>query len=448
MKIFNLFWIAVLVIACQKQTNLNYHEWDSSQKTAPVALPAGLHLEKTTSAVTFRNKKIDYSRQILNGKPVYNSFVKTITADKSTELTQANYIDPSRLKNTSFTTILQDLNYAEALGDRIATLIGKEEVFIIEGGKAVEYLLVHYFDKTGVPYTSFFKTDGTLARTERQGSQFADINATLYAEGPKLSQLTEQLLKGLSATPALSNEQVFVTSESDKKISITGPILKFDTKDDRFDQLQVFYYLSKSFRWMKETLQVVIPSQIEAVVHVGFPEKTNSAFYFRNKIRLGGGDDVTYSNLMQDPSIVYHESFHAMIDHLAHLPFEGEGGSLNEGFADFFTCLLTERPYLGDSSYLKGPFKRTLQLNRRLDEKNGGLYHDSQIFSSLLWELKEKLSVEKARLLAVETLIRLNSLSRFSDFNEKIILAGNEVLNKDEQMILQQVLQTRGFDYE
>lgn len=448
MKNLRLLWIVILFSACQKQNNLSYHEWDSSQKSATVSLPAGLQLEKATSSVKFRNKKVDYSRQVLNGKPVYNSFVKTISADTNTELTQANYIDPSRLKNTSFKTILQDLNYSEALGDRVATLIGKEEVFIIESGKAVEYLLVHFFDKSGVPYTSFFNSDGILARTERQGSQFADINATIYAEGPKLSQLTEQLLKGLTATPALSNQQVFVTSESDKKINVTSPVLKFDPKDDRFDQLQVFYYLSKSFRWMKEILQVEIPSQIEAVVHVGFPEKTNSAFYFRNKIRLGGGDDVTYSNLMHDPSIVYHESFHAMIDHLAHLPFEGEGGSLNEAFADFFTCLLTERPFLGDSSFLKGPYKRTLQLNRRLDEKNGGLYHDSQIFSSLLWELKEKLSTEKARLLAVETLVRLNSLSQFRDFNQKILVAGNEVLNKDEQMILQQVLRTRGFDYE
>lgn len=448
MKILKLLCLLIFVGACQKRSNLVYHEWDASQKSVAVALPAGLQLEKTTAAVKFRNKKIDFSRQVLNGKPVYNSFVKTISEDRTAELIQANYIDPIRIKNMSTDKTLHDLNYAAVLGPRVATFIAKEEVYIIESGNPALYLLVHYFDKSGVPYTSFFKSDGTLARTERQGSQFADINATIYSEGPKLSQLTEQLLKGLSITPALSNQQVFVTSESDKKINVTSAVLKFDPKDDRFDQLQVFYYLSKSFRWMKEVLQIEIPSQVEAVVHVGFPVKTNSAFYFRNKIRLGRGDDVTYTNLMQDPSIVYHESFHAMIDQLARLPFEGEGGSLNEAFADFFTCLLTERPYLGDSSFLKGPYKRTLQLNRRLDEKNGGLYHDSQIFSSLLWELKEKISIEKARLVALETLFRLNGLSQFRDFNDKIILAGNEVLNKDEQMILQQILRSRGFEYE
>lgn len=442
MKIFSLLCFVIFSSACQKPASLSYHESDR------LVLPAGLQLENATTAVSYRNKRIEYTRQVLNGKPIYNSFVKTISTDKNDQLIQANYINPSRLKNTPSNTILPDVNYAEALGDRVGTFIAKEEVYIIENGKAVEYLVVHYFDKLGVPYTSFLKSDGTIVRTERQGSQFADINATIYAEGPKLSQLTEQLLRGLSTTPALSNQQVFVTSESDKKINVTSTVLKFDPKDDRFDQLQVFYYLSKSFRWMKEVLRIEIPSQIEAVVHVGFPVKTNSAFYFRNKIRLGSGDDVTYANLMQDPSIVYHESFHAMIDHLAHLPFEGEGGSLNEAFADFFTCLLTERPYLGDSSFLKGPFKRTLQLNRRLDEKNGGLYHDSQIFSSLLWELREKISIDKARLVAVETLIRLNGLSQFRDFNAKLIQAGNEVLNKDEQMILQQILRARGFEYE
>lgn len=107
---------------------------------------------------------------------------------------------------------------------------------------------------------------------------------------------------------------------------------------------------------MKESLQIEIPSQIEAVVHVGFPDKINSAFYFRNKIRLGGGDDVTYSNLMHDPSIVYHESFHAMIDHLAHLPFEGEGASLKK-MAAFIMIRRSSAVSFGNSKK-KYPWKK------------------------------------------------------------------------------------------
>ena len=41
----------------------------------------------------------------------------------------------------------------------------------------------------------------------------------VFSEGPKLSQLSEQVLKNVSAEPSLSNTLIYVTSESDKKIS-------------------------------------------------------------------------------------------------------------------------------------------------------------------------------------------------------------------------------------
>lgn len=452
-----LFGILILLVSCQKKPAFTYHEWNSKQGSSKINLPENLLLDETKLSITYKQKKIEYKRQLLNGKPIYNSFLKKVSSPNDEELFQANLVDKNALSTSSFTNkekiISKKIDYLEEIKKQgpefeKSKLISAEEIVVIEKNKAIDYTLVNYFTSYGVPYSSFFKIDGTLARTKRQGSQFSDINATIYTEGPKLSQLSEQIIKGLSAQPTLSNSLVFVTSESDKKINSINSVLKFDLKDDRFDQLQVFYYLNKSFQWMKDQLQVQIPIKIEAVVHVGFPEKTNSAFYFQNKIRLGRGDDVTYSNIMHDASIVYHESFHALIDQLAHLPYEGEGGSLNEGFADFFTCLITERPFLGESSYLMGPFKRSLQIMRRLDEKNEGLYHDSQIFSSLLWEIKEKISFDKAKTLAVETLIQLNEISTFSDFNAKILIAANEVLSKEEIVTFQQILKSRGFHYE
>lgn len=447
----------LFLFSCQKKPTFTYREWNSSQSSTKISLPENLQLENTTQVISYKQKKIEYKRQLINGKPVYNSFLKKVSSHANEEIYQSNLVDQSALsankEKNKVPSNTKKINYLDEIRKQgpefeKSQLISTEDIILIEKNKALDYTVVYYFNSYSVPFSSFFKPDGVLTRTERQGSHFADINATIYTDGPKLSPLTEQLIKGLAVQPTLSNDRVFVTSESDKKINTISSILKFDPKDDRFDQLQVFYYLNKSFQWMKEQLQVQIPVKIEAVVHVGFPEKTNSAFYFQNKIRLGRGDDINYSNIMHDASIVYHESFHAFIDQLARLPYEGEGGSLNEGFADFFTCLLTERPYLGESSYLKGPYKRNLQLIRRLDEKNGGLYHDSQIFSGLLWEVKEKIGFDKAKILAVETLILLNELSKFSDFNAKILIAANEVLSKEELSLFHQILKSRGFAYE
>jgi Zn-dependent metalloprotease len=195
---------------------------------------------------------------------------------------------------------------------------------------------------------------------------------------------------------------------------------------------------------MKDNLNVRIPTSIEAVVHMGFPEKTNSAFYYQSKIRIGKGDDVTYSNIPQDASIIYHESFHALIDGVAHLSYEGENGSLNEAFADFFTCLMTDRPYLGESSYLKGPFKRNLNQGFKYSEKTGGLYHDSLIVSSLLWELKEKMGSAKAKTLAIETLILLNPASDLKMFSQKLIEV-SKTLSADDQNTVLQTVNNKGF---
>lgn len=389
-------------------------------------------------------------RQTINGRPVFNSFIKKISSETAgLELVQAQVVEEKYLSVAKMSAPL--ISDVKVLLKKVQPSFSKIEVitdevlYLIEGKSARMVRLVTFFDRQGAPYVALFKPDGKFIKAERVGSQFSDINVNVFTDGPVLSTLSDQVIKSVALSPTLSNQQVYVTSEAGKKIESVSSNLKFDLKDERFDQVQAFYYMNKSFQWMKDHLQVSLPDRVDAVVYMGFPEKTNSAFYYQNKIRFGKGDDVVYANIVSDPSIVYHETFHALIDNLAHLPFEGEGGSINEGFADFFACLMTERPYLGEASYLKGSFKRNLTLITKLDEKNGGLYHDSSIVSSLFWELKEKLGFEKSKNLAAETLIRLNPATQFSSFNRKILEASSVALNGDERLILQQTLKAHGF---
>lgn len=449
MKIPFVFVLFAL-FGCQKSNSFSYREWHAGEESTATAMLKNIQTEDLGNVTRYKNKKIEFYRQTINGRPVFNSFVKKITADTAdVELIQAQVVEEkslSSIKNAEASSIdfAARLKKVQNSFSKIE-ILSSENSYVIEGKMAQNYWIISFFDREGVPYQSFFKPEGEFVRVIRVGSQFSDISANVFTDGPKLSQLSEQIIKGVAVSPTLSSAMVYVTSESDKKIDNITSNLKFDLKDDRFDQIQAFYFMNKSFQWMKTHLQVSIPQRVDAVVHMGFPEKTNSAFYYQNKIRFGRGDDIAYSNIVSDPTIVYHETFHALIDNLARLPFEGEGGSINEGFADFFTCLITDRPYLGDASYLKGPFKRNLSLVTKLDEKNGGLYHDSSIVSGLLWELKEKLGFEKAKNLAAETLIRLNTASKFQDFNKKILEASIKVLNSDDQLSLQQILKARGF---
>jgi Zn-dependent metalloprotease len=163
-------------------------------------------------------------------------------------------------------------------------------------------------------------------------------------------------------------------------------------------------------------------------------------------IYLGTGDGITYQDLARDPSVVTHESIHAMIDSYAGLGTEGESGAFNEGFADFFSALVLKNPRLGDSSYLKGPYRRTVendwQAYRDFDE---GVYRNGSIIAASLWDLRPALGDEKLARLAFRTLVRLGKGARFDDFAPAVMLASADLLTGEEQGLVAEKLRARGW---
>jgi Zn-dependent metalloprotease len=156
-------------------------------------------------------------------------------------------------------------------------------------------------------------------------------------------------------------------------------------------------------------------------LRAGFPEKTNTAFYYKGQVRIGDGDGVAYQAIPRDPSIVSHEVMHSIIESLSGMSSEGEAGSLNEGFADFLTAAIWDNPLMGHTAYKKGPFKRTVSNTITLAEKNGGLYHDSGILSGTFWEVRYALGSDKSQRLALKTITRLGAQPKFSDLKPAVI---------------------------
>ncbi|MBC7419799.1 MAG: hypothetical protein H7328_03640 [Bdellovibrio sp.] len=412
---------------------------------------SSLELFEKPSVIFYKNDRIEFNQQSLKNQLVETSYVKKVYASNELKSAEAVFIEPRSVKVLNAKPATRnEKRFVTKVSHEVAPLYlrnyNSENVLKLHKGVLKDFQALHYELNDGTLWKAYFSGQ-RLVSIEKQGSQFNEFTAQVYPLGPKHSDLTEVLLKGLQLNTSVSNQYVLVDSESSQKMTSVLPHLKFDPKDERFDQVQVFYYLDYIQTWMRENLSVRFPEKLNAVVDVGYPDKTNTAFYFQNKIRFGRGDDVDYGMLASDPSIVYHESFHALIDGMARLPFEKEGGSLNEGFADFFTCVVLNRPFLGETAYLKGPFKRTIQANIRLSEKTGGLYHDSQILSSLLWEIKEKLGKEKSLKLATDTLSKLNPNSDFNHFNSQIIEVIKLMPAKDQE-IVNPILASRGFNYE
>lgn len=443
-----------LVFSCQKQNQLSSLTWKTGDSKESLNKINAIPSTQKTAGLFYKDQKIEFSVQSIENTAVEETFIKkSLHANDDIQSAEAVFYDPSNIsirrkteKNINVFKLIEKINHIAAPLELKNYQLNKVYVHLNSGLESVNSFQYELGD--GTLWMAQFNNDHILLNNKKLGSSFTTTQANVFLKGPKLSSLTDITLKELDTAPTISNSNIFVDSESTKKITTIESQLKFDPKDERFDQLQVFYYLDYIQNWMKTNLSVRFPEKLLAVVNVGFPNKTNTAFYFQNKIRLGRGDDVTFTMIASDPSIVYHESFHALIDGLAHLPYENEGGSMNEGFADFFTCVALNRPYLGEASYLKGPYKRSVTTLIRLDEKSGGLYHDSAIISGLLWEMKEKLNTEKALSVATETLSMLNPYSTYSDFNKTLISVIQKNLNTDDRQTVSLILKSRGFIYE
>jgi Zn-dependent metalloprotease len=288
--------------------------------------------------------------------------------------------------------------------------------------------------------------NGTLLTIQKVGSEFVDGQAILFPKGPKESSLTEVLLRGLVGDGSLSGSKVTILSALGNQAFNLQNTFQYQTKDARFDEVQVYYYIDKAIQWFKQNTNIDLPFNLDVTVHVGGIEKpTNTAFYYSGNIRFGRGDGVTYRDIPRDPSIVTHETAHAYVESIGHLSYEYEGGSLNEGFADFYTAMILDNPNMGEAAYIPGPYRRTIDMTTRLQDKNGGVYHDSAIVSGLFWEVFKFLGKEKTVLFSIKTLSRLNADSKLEDLGTAALYALQEGFESFEVARIQEILRSRGY---
>lgn len=448
------FLIALLSLAaCQPQTRLEVIRWDAGQDRQAIDAKIKSVNYGSTQATNSAGELISFQEQTLNGAVVENSYLKRLNSSTGEEVLISGALSFENEKLNSLNLKPFESSRAtviENLRERIPAFrtyeITRLDLIISKHQGFHEPLWrVTYFDRYGVPWELKMNNHFQIRSVSRVGSQFHDTFAVVYPKGPKLSALSEVVLKDLKTQPALSNQRLSVFSQAESKIDIATETLKFNPQDTRFDQVQVFYFLDESLNWFEKQLGVKIPFQLQAEVHIGNPDKTNTAFYYQGKIRLGAGDDISYSRIPQDASIVIHESVHALVEAVARLPYEGEGGSINEAYADFFTALQIGSPNMGESAYLKGPFRRTINNNYKLSDRRGTLYFDSGIISGTLWELRQKLGPEKARRIALRTLNRLTPVSNFVDFGAELKGILQQELQGKELATGLEILRQRGF---
>lgn len=439
------------LIACQGKKSFEVVNWSPGQPISRIDKINSLDL-KTVQSIKTKFEIIENSVQNYEGFEIENSFIKKNYSDGNIKSISAQFFNPKKIKKDSLKKFdltvsknFLELKFLQSREDQEKVKILEiKPVLVVQKNEIIPFWRADYFDRVGVSWASYLDADFKLIEKRRVGSQFNETSALIYPSGPKLSPLTDVILSHLKAQP-IANDNLTVLSESPFKISSMSQPLNFAIDDYRFDQVQVFYYLNRSLSWFKTTFKIDNLRNLEAIVHIGYPEKTNAAFYYQGHIRIGSGDGISYSGIPKDPSIVIHESVHSVIEQVAGLPYEGSGGSLNEAFSDFFTAIQLQNPKLGEVAYLKGPFKRTLETRINLSEINQGLYHDSLIVSGFLWQLQKNIAQDKITKIAFITLTKLNLLSDYKDFSEKFKITAEKNLTSEEYKTVLTEMEHRGF---
>jgi|GEM_PF-6516060 len=273
-----------------------------------------------------------------------------------------------------------------------------------------------------------------------------DGRAMVFPRGPKASAAEEMPLFDLNGDGTISGRLLKVFSALDLKV--WSPEFKFFYAQDdrRFDLGQAYFTIAEGFRWLKEHLGIEIKHPLDVRLHVGDNGVSNAAFYHQNTVYLGTGDGVMYKDLIRDPSVLIHEGIHAVIDSYAGLPSEGEGGGFNEGFADLFTALILDNPRMGEASYLKGPYRRTLENNlMAYKDFKPGVYQNGTIVAATFWDMKPILGTELTAKLAFRTLVRLGKGSKFDDLPGALESAATGLLSAEQKSAVLQAARSRGW---
>lgn len=448
-----VYTLILFSLGCSVNKNLTLLTWKQGQDLT-VLQPLNKIDKSSLKELRSSKEFISLQKQTYNSAEVDNSFIKTVyDKNKQKFSIVASYSDDkTKFEKLPFAefekqrpTLIQELKARIPAFRKFKSL--SPSLYIVKKNNFYELLWkVSYFDSYGIPWEISLNNHYQVRSVNRVGSQFHNTLALIYPLGPKISPLQEVLLTNLSLSPSISNSFVSVQSQASNQITdITEP-LKFNPNDTRFEQVQVFYFITESLKWFESKLLFQLPTSLQVEVQVGAPEKTNTAFYYQGKIRIGSGDNISYQNIPLDPTIVIHESVHAVVESIARLPYDGEGGSLNEAFADYFTALQLDNPNMGEVAWMKGPFRRTINNSKKLSDRTGALYGDSAIISGLLWELKTKFGSEKGRDLGMLTLNRLNPLSNFEEFGIALReVVGLISLTNEQQVEALEIIKARGF---
>jgi Zn-dependent metalloprotease len=166
------------------------------------------------------------------------------------------------------------------------------------------------------------------------------------------------------------------------------------------DEPHAFYHINRIHDYYKvlDPAFTGMDYSVPTYVYQNF----SNAYWDGQNIVFGRGDGVNYDDFALYSEVIYHEYTHGVTDKIYtgfYLPYALEAGAMNEGWSDYFGCLLSpsQSPLVGDGGLVIGEPAgfRTLSNNYRREVDWANEVHaDSQMFSGALWEARTAIGPE------------------------------------------------------
>ena len=452
----NLIWLlfSIWIVGCGNASHIQSKRFSFSESKVSDLPSEQLKILTEVShqpELSIQKNKVYRSPQVWKNMEVQGTW-QHLVADESGNWTTASY---GRVDEKELPKKIGELNKTQLIS--IALLNRKDEFYVLPNAKPVlvrglwgykPHIQVDLMarDESQV-YEATISKKGRLIRLRPKGFELASGLARVYPGNPNLTPLEEVEVKNLTGNGRLSAPWLELQSAVNEVPYDKNNVFLFQPSELVFSAVQAYFFASRAMDWYRTQLHLELKKPLSVKVHVGSTPKSNVAFYYNNQVRLGEGDGIEYQGMARDPSIVVHEVSHAYVEMLSGLPFEGEGGSYSEAFADFFTAVHLSNPNMGNYAYKKAPYKRSLENGLRADRDfKKAMYNDSQIISGTFWDLTQVLEHSAAESLAIEFLIRLGPGGKFQDFTSVLkesVLAQN--FSKQQIQAIQSVLEKRGW---
>jgi hypothetical protein len=437
---------SLMLLGCGSRGGIQSNHWQGEGNPPASPLTASDHAN--SQIVKGRGLQIAWQKQKVDGIEVEDSYYKELTLNGKVEALDYRWEPKSSVFAQTRLLLLKPMapNVLKTWQKKNPNPKFKK---VIEGptlvlvGRVPRWKIL-FEEADGTYKKALLNTDGNIMQVTSVGSGLVDAVAALYPSGPVTSQIQDVYLRNLLTNTNLSSSVVSVSTESTVPAIAQNNAFVFAPEDDRFAQVQVYYYLNQSVLWFEQNLGFSLPFQLQAQTQMGFPNKTSTAFYFQQVVHLGDGDGQAFAQMSLDPSIVIHESVHGVVEAVAQLPYQGQGGSINEGFADFFATIQLADPRLGSASYRLAPYKRTVDNTTSWKDLDGGLYHDSGAVSGLFWAVKKQLGDGVAVRLAWDVLIHCHPETDFLSLKAQI-QRSMAILPADSQAVVNSIMAQRGW---